>query len=179
MMAAQAQEQTAQAELKAEQAEAGPKAAAKPPPVAKPKAKPQPQPQAPLPPLPPPHPLATRAAPEDTEVEETRGKLRGLSASLAAQKSGRARWESKVSQWENKLVEVRGIGDEERILMAEDNLRKAKAKVVEKEKGIEALDRSVRRMEVVLAAAVEKVKEAEVEEVVEGTWSRTRWWRRR
>ena len=59
------------------------------------------------------------------------------------------------------------LGDEERIRMAQDNLRKAKAKVVEKEKGIEALDRSVQRMEVVLAAAVDKVKEEEVEEVVE------------
>ena len=51
--------------------------------------------------------------------------------------------------------------------MAEDLLRKAKAKVVEKEEGIEALDRSVRRMETVSAAAVDKVKEEEVEEVVE------------
>ena len=164
MMAAQAQEQ-------AEQAEAKPKAAAKPPPLAKPKAKPQPQPQAPYPPSPPSHPLAARksakAAPEDTEVEEMRGELRRLSASLAAQKSGKARLESKVSQWETKLAEVRGIGDEERIRMVEDNLRKAKAKVVEKEKGIEALDHSVRRMEVVLAAAVDRLKEEEVEEVVE------------
>ena len=96
-----------------------------------------------------------------------RGGLRGLSASLLAQKSGKARRESKVSQWETKHAEVRGIGDEKRIRMAEDNLRKAKAKVVEKEKGIEALDRSVRRMEVVLAAVVDKVKEQEMEEVVE------------
>ena len=51
--------------------------------------------------------------------------------------------------------------------MAEDSLRKAQAKVGEKEEGIKAMDRSVRRMETVLAAAVEKVKEEEVEEVVE------------
>ena len=68
----------------------------------------------------------------------------------------------------DKAAEVPGIGDEERIRMAEDSLRKAKAKVVEKEEGIEALDRSVRRMETVLAAAVDKVKEEEVEDVVEG-----------
>ena len=34
-----------------------------------------------------------------------------------------------MCQWETKLVEVRGIGDEERIRMAEDSLHKAKAKV--------------------------------------------------
>ena len=171
VMAAQAQEQAEQAEPKAEQAEAKPKAAAKPAPLTKPKAKPQPQPQAPHPPLPPPHPLAAKkwakAAPEDTVVEEMRGELRGLLTSLAAQKTGKARLESKVSQWETKLAEVRGIGDEERIRMAEVNLRKAKAKVVEKGEGIEALDRNVRRMEVVLVAAVDKVKEEVEEEVVE------------
>ena len=96
-----------------------------------------------------------------------RGELPGLSASLAAQKAGKARLESKVSQWETKLVELQGIGDEERIRMAEDSLCKAKAKLVEKEEGIEALDRSVRRMETVWAAAVDKVKEEEVQEVVE------------
>ena len=74
--------------------------------------------------------------------------------------------ESKVSLWETKLAEVRRIGDEEGIRMAEDTVRKPRAKVVCKEKGIQALDRSVRRMEVVLAAAVDNVKE-EVEEVVE------------
>ena len=55
-------------------------------------------------------------------MEEMRGELRGLSASLAAPKSGKARLESKVPQWETKLVELRGIGDEERIRMAGDSL---------------------------------------------------------
>ena len=51
--------------------------------------------------------------------------------------------------------------------MAEDTLRTAKAKVAEKEEAIEALDRSVRWMERELAKTVEKVKEEEVDEVVE------------
>ena len=170
-MAAQAQAQAEQAEPKAEHAEAKPKAAVKPPPLAKPKAKPQPEAQAPNPPSPPPHPLAARksakAAPEDTEVEEMRGGLRGLSASLAASKGEKAKLETKVPQWETKLPEVREIGDEERIRMAEDTLRKTKAKVVEKEKAIKALNCRVRRTEMVLAAAVDKVKEGEGEVVVE------------
>ena len=86
-----AAQQQAQAE-QAEQAEAKPKA--KPAPLANPKAKPQPQPQAPPPPLPPRHPLAARksapSAPVDPELEEMRGELKGLSASLAASK-GQAR----------------------------------------------------------------------------------------
>ena len=163
-----AQEQAEQAQ-QAEQAEAKPKAAAeakpRPPPLAKPK--PQPQPQAPHPPLPRPHPLAAKksakAAPGHAEVEEMRGELRGLSASLASQKGAKAKLESKVSQWETKLVELRGMGDEDRIAMAEHSLRKAKEKVEEKEEAIAALDRSVPRMETILAAEVDKVKEVEVE----------------
>ena len=163
-----AAQQQAQAE-QAEQAEAKPKA--KPPPLAKPKAKSQPQPQAPPPPLPTRHPLAARkaaaAAPEDPEVEEMRGVRKGLSASLAACKGAKAKLETKVSQWKTKLAEVRAMGDEERIRMAEGTLRKAKAKVAEKVEAIEALDRSVRRTELVLARTVEKVKEEEEDEVVE------------
>ena len=49
----------------------------------------------------------------------------------------------------------------------EDTLRRAKATVAEKEEAIEALDRSVRWMEGELAKTVEKVKEEEVDEVVE------------
>ena len=163
-MAAQQQAQQAQAE----QAPKG-----KPTPLAKPKVKPQPQPQAPRPPSPPPHPLAAKksaaAAPaEDTEVQEMRGDLKGLSASLVASKGAMAKLEAKVSQWETKLAEVRAMGDEERILMAEATLHMAKAKVAENEEAIEALDRSVRRMEVVLTRTVEKVKEEELYEVVEG-----------
>ena len=169
-MAAQQQAQAEQAQPKAEQAEAQTKAKA--PPLAKPKAKPQPQTQAPPPPLPPPHPLAARksaaAAPEDPEVEEMRGGggLKGLSASLAAFKGAKAKLGAKVSQWETKLAEVRAMEDEERVRMADDTLRKAKAKVVEKEEAIEALDRNVRRTELVLARRMEKVKEEEEDEVV-------------
>ena len=96
-----------------------------------------------------------------------RGELRGLSASLAAQKGAKAKLETKVSQWETKLVEVWRIGDEARIAMAEHSLGKAKGKVAEKEEPIVALDRSVRRMETILAADVDTVREEEVEEVVE------------
>ena len=159
----------AQQQAQAEQAEAKPKA--KPPPLAKPKVKPRPQPQAPPPPLPPRHSLATRksaaAAPEDPEVEEMRVELKGLSASLAASKGAKAKLQTKVSLWETKLAEVRAMGDEERIRTAQDTLRKAKAKVAEKEEAIEALDRSVRRTELVLARTVEKLKEEEEDEVVE------------
>ena len=72
-----------------------------------------------------------------------RGGLQGLVASLAASKGAKTKLETKVSQWETKLAKVREIGDEERIRIAEDTLGKAKAKVVEKEKAIEVLDRSV------------------------------------
>ena len=158
-----------QAAPKAEQGEAEPRAAAKAAPLAKPNVKPQPQ--APHPPSPPPHPLAAKksakAAPAHAEVEERRGKLRALSASLAAQKGAKAKLESKVSQWETKLVDLRGMGDEELIRMPEHPLRKAKEKVEEKEEAIQQLDRSVRRMETILAAEVDKLKEEGVEEVVE------------
>ena len=104
---------------------------------------------------------------EHVFVFQYKGELKGLSASLAASKGAKAKLEVKVSQWEAKLAEVRAMGDEETIVMAEATLRKAKAKVAEKEEAIEALDRSVRRMEVVLVRAVEKVEEEEVDEVVE------------
>ena len=51
--------------------------------------------------------------------------------------------------------------------MAEHSLGRAKEKVEEKEEAIVALNRSVRRMETILAAEVDKVKEEEVEEVLE------------
>ena len=104
---------------------------------------------------------------EDPEVEEVRGELKGLSASLAASKGAKARAEAKVSQWETKLADLRAAGDAERVHMAEDTLRRAKAKVAEKEEAIEALNRSVRWMERELARTVEKVKEEVVDEVVE------------
>ena len=51
--------------------------------------------------------------------------------------------------------------------MPEDTLRRAKAKVAEKEEAIEALDRSWRWMERELAGTVQNVKEEEVDEVME------------
>ena len=87
-------------------------------------------------------------------MEEVWGGLKGLSASLAASKGGKARAEAKVSPWETKLDDLRGAGDAERVRMAEDTLRRAKAKVAEKEEAIESLDRSVRRMERELARTV-------------------------
>ena len=51
--------------------------------------------------------------------------------------------------------------------MAEDTLRKAQGKVAEKEEVIEALDCGVLWMQRELAAVVQRVKEEEVDEVVE------------
>ena len=51
--------------------------------------------------------------------------------------------------------------------MAEGTLRKARDKVAGKEEAIEALDRTVRMTELVLARTVEKVKEEEEDQVVE------------
>ena len=51
--------------------------------------------------------------------------------------------------------------------MAEANLRKAKAKVAKKEEAIEGFDRAVRRRKRELASVVARVKEEEVDEVVE------------
>ena len=106
-----------EAEPKAEQAPKG-----KAPPLAKPKAKPQPRPQAPHPPSPPPPPLVARKqgsaavpAEEDLEVEEARGELKGLSASLATSKAAKGRAETKVSQRETKLASLREGGGAERI----------------------------------------------------------------
>ena len=65
------------------------------------------------------------------------------------------------------MAALRVGGDADRIRMAEDTLRKAKEKVAEKEEAIEALDRAVRWSERELAAGVERVKEEEVDEVVE------------
>ena len=95
------------------------------------------------------------------------GGLKGLSASLATSKGAKAKLEAKVSQWETKLAEVRAMGDEERILMADATLRKGEGQGRGEEEAIEALDRSVRRMKVVLARTVEKVKEEVMDEVVE------------
>ena len=100
-------------------------------------------------------------------MEQARGELKGLSASLAASKAAKGRAETKVSQWETKLASLREWGDADRIRMAEANLRKAKAKVAEKEEAIEGFDRAVPRSERELAAVVARVKEEDVDEVVE------------
>ena len=57
--------------------------------------------------------------------------------------------------------------EEERIRWGEANLRKAKAKVAGKQEAIEGFDRAVRRSERELAAVVARVKDEEVDEVVE------------
>ena len=100
-------------------------------------------------------------------MEEARGELKVLLASLAASKAAKGRAETKVSQWATKLASLRVKGDAERIRMAEANLRKAKAKVAEKEEAIEGADRAMRRSERELAAVVAREKEEEVDEVVE------------
>ena len=148
-MIAQQEQQAQQAEPKAEQAEAKPKAAAeaKPKllPLAKPKPKPKPPPQAPPPPLPPPHPLAAKksakAAPGHVELREMRWELQDLWASLTPQKGARAKLETKVAQWELNHVELRRIGDEDRIAVGEHSLGRAREKVEGKEQAIAALDR--------------------------------------
>ena len=62
---------------------------------------------------------------------------------------------------------VEGGAEEERILWGEANLRKAKAKVAEKQAAIEGFDRALRQSERELAAVVARVKDGEVDEVVE------------
>ena len=59
-------------------------------------------------------------------------------------------------------------GDAESIRWGEANLRKAKAKVAEKEEAIEGFARAVRRSERELAAVVARVNEMEVDKLVEG-----------
>ena len=161
--------------------EAGPKAEQAPhpkptaPPLAKPQSKPKPQPQAPHPQSPPPPPLVARkrgaaAVPkeEPEEVEEARGELKGFLDSRAASKAAKTRAEGKFSAWEAKLASLREEGaEEERIRWGEANLRKAKLKVAEKQEAIEGFDRAMRQSERELAAVVARVKDEEVDEVVE------------
>ena len=100
-------------------------------------------------------------------MEEAWGELKRLSASLAASKAAKGRAETKVSQWETKLASLGEGGDAQSIRMAEAHLRKAKAKVAEKDEAIEGFDRAVWRSERELAPVVARVKEEEVDEVVE------------
>ena len=141
-------------------------------PLAKPKPKPKPQPQAHHPPSPPPPPLAARkgaaALEEPAEVEAARGELKGFLDSRAASRAAKTRAETKVSAWEVKLRSLVEDGaEEERVEWAEAHLRKAKAKVAEKAAAVEGFERAVRQCERQLAAVVARVKDEEVDEVVE------------
>ena len=101
-------------------------------------------------------------------MEEARGELKGLLDSRAASKAAKTRAETKVSAWEAKLASLREEGaEEERIRWGEANLCKAKVKVAEKQEAIEGFDRAVRRSERESAAVVARVKDEEVDEVVE------------
>ena len=155
-----------EAEPKAEQA-LHPKAR-----LAKPKPKPKPQPQAPHPQSPPPPPLVARkgaaALEGPAEVEVAWGELKGFFDSRAASRAAKTRAETKVSAWEAKLRSLVEEGaEEERILWGKANLRKAKAKVAEKQAAIEGFDWAVRQSKWELAAVVARVKDEEVDEVVD------------
>ena len=105
---------------------------------------------------------------EPAEVEEARGELKGFLDSRAASRAAKTRAETKVSAWEAKLRSLVEEGaEEERIRWGEANLCKAKTKVAEKQEAIEGFDRPVRRSERELAAMVARVKDEEVDEVVE------------
>ena len=141
-------------------------------PLAKPKPKPKPQPQAQHPLSPPPPPLVARngaaALEEPAQVELARGELKGFLDSRAASRAAKTRAGTKVLAWEVKLRSLVEEGaEEERVEWAEANLRKAKAKVAEKAAAVEGFDRAVRQCERQLAAVVARVKEQEVDEVVE------------
>ena len=140
--------------------------------LAKPKPKPKPQPQAQHPPSPPPPPLVAwkgaAALEEPAEVEVARGELKGFLDSRTASRAAKTRAETKVSASEVKLRSLVEEGaEEERVEWAEANLRKAKAKVAEKGAAVEGFDRAVRQCERQLAAVVARVKDEEVDEVVE------------
>ena len=141
-------------------------------PLAKPKPKPKPQPQAHRPLSPPPPPLVPRtgaaAWEEPAEVEAARGEVKGFLDSRAASRAAKTRAETKVSAWEVKLRSLVEDGaEEERVEWAEANLRKAKAKVAEKAAAVEGFEPAVRECERQLAAVVARVKDEEVDEVVE------------
>ena len=141
-------------------------------PIGKPKPKPKPQPQAQHPPSPAPPPLVARkgaaALEEPADMEEARGELKGFLDSRAASTAAKTRAETKVSAWEAKVRSLVEEGaEEERVERAEANLRKAKAKVAEKQAAVEGFDRAVRESERQLAAMVARVKDEEVDVVVE------------
>ena len=101
-------------------------------------------------------------------MEVARGELKGFLDSRAASRTAKTRAETKVSAWEAKLRSLVEEGaEEERILWGEADLRKAKAKVVEKQAAIEGFDRAVRQSDSELAVVVARVKDEEVDEVME------------
>ena len=105
---------------------------------------------------------------EPAEVEAAQGELKGFLDPRAASRAAKTRAETKVSAWEVKLRSLVEDGaEEERVEWAEANLRKAKAKVAEKAAAVEGFERAVRQCERQLAAVVERVKDEEVDEVVE------------
>ena len=107
-------------------------------------------------------------AEEDPEPEEARGELKGPSAPSQPPRRPREGLRPRSPNGRpNWPPSGRGGGGAERIRKAEANLRKAKAKVAEKEEAIEGFHRAVRRSERELAAVVARVKEEVVDEVVE------------
>ena len=141
-------------------------------PLAKPKPKPKPQPQAHRPPSPPAPPLVARkgaaALEEPAQVEVARGELKGFLDSRAVPRAAKTRAETKASACETKLRSLVEEGaEEERVEWAEANLRKAKAKVAKKAAAVEGFNQAVRQCERQLATVVARVKDAEVDEVVE------------
>ena len=130
----------------------------------------------------PPHPLAAKKSAkaateeEDAELEELRRELQSLSSSLAAQKGAKAKAETKVVAWEAKVDTLCAQGDAEQEAWAVACLGKAREKVKEKKHDIVQLERSIRRLEGIVASEAkvkeeveDEVMEVEVEEMVEET----------
>ena len=101
-------------------------------------------------------------------MEAARGELKGFLDSRAASRAPKTRAETKVSAREVKLRSLPEDGaEEERVEWAEANLGKAKAKLAEKAAAVEGFERALRQCERQLAAVVARVKDEEVDEVVE------------
>ena len=101
-------------------------------------------------------------------MEAAQGELKGFLDSRAASRAAKTRAETKVGAWEVKLRSLVEDGaEEERVEWAEANLCKVKAKVAEKAAAVEGLERAVRQCERQLATVVARVKDEEVDEVME------------
>ena len=169
----EAQRRAAPAEEAKPKAEQAPKGKA--PPLAKPKSKPKAQPQVPHPPSPPSPPLDARKRGGGGGPRGGgggggggAGELKGFLGSRAAcsrprqgqrpkSRPGRQNWPAAGRRERRRRGSAGG----------EANLRKAKAKVAEKEEAIEGFHRAVTRNERELAAVVARVKDEEVHKVVE------------